>query len=47
MVSSAPIACRVLGELKMAVDLSMTILVVDDYNTMIRIIRNLLQAARI
>src|ERR1700730_1787630 len=32
-----------LGELKMAVDLSMTVLVVDDYNTMIRIIRNLLK----
>ena len=27
----------------MAVDLSMPILVVDDYNTMIRIIRNLLR----
>ena len=27
----------------MAVDLSMPILVVDDYNTMVRIIRNLLQ----
>ena len=27
----------------MAVDLSMTVLVVDDYNTMIRIIRNLLK----
>ena len=27
----------------MAVDLSMPILVVDDYNTMIRIIRNLLK----
>jgi two-component system chemotaxis response regulator CheY len=31
------------GELTMAVDLSMTVLVVDDYNTMIRIIRNLLK----
>jgi two-component system chemotaxis response regulator CheY len=31
------------GELKMAVDLSMSVLVVDDYNTMIRIIRNLLK----
>jgi two-component system chemotaxis response regulator CheY len=31
------------GELKMAVDLTMTVLVVDDYNTMIRIIRNLLK----
>jgi two-component system chemotaxis response regulator CheY len=29
--------------MKMAVDLSMTVLVVDDYNTMIRIIRNLLR----
>ena len=29
--------------MKMAVDLSMTVLVVDDYNTMIRIIRNLLK----
>ncbi len=27
----------------MAVDLSMSVLVVDDYNTMVRIIRNLLQ----
>ncbi len=27
----------------MAVDLSMPVLVVDDYNTMVRIIRNLLQ----
>src|ERR1700710_1011831 len=34
---------RVLGSLKMAVDLSMSVLVVDDYNTMIRIIRNLLK----
>jgi two-component system chemotaxis response regulator CheY len=31
------------GGLKMAVDLSMSVLVVDDYNTMIRIIRNLLK----
>src|SRR5246127_5510097 len=31
------------GDLKMAVDLSMSVLVVDDYNTMIRIIRNLLK----
>jgi two-component system, chemotaxis family, chemotaxis protein CheY len=31
------------GEEEMAVDLSMPILVVDDYNTMIRIIRNLLK----
>jgi hypothetical protein len=29
------------GGVKMAVDLSMSVLVVDDYNTMIRIIRNL------
>src|SRR6202012_1171136 len=28
---------------QMAVDLSMSVLVVDDYNTMIRIIRNLLK----
>src|SRR5690606_36838777 len=31
------------GALRMAVDLSMSVLVVDDYNTMIRIIRNLLK----
>ena len=31
------------GGLKMAVDLSMSVLVVDDYNTMIRIIRSLLK----
>ena len=31
----------------MAIDMSMPILVVDDYNTMIRIIRNLLEAARL
>src|SRR5437763_11632732 len=31
------------GALKMAVDTSMSVLVVDDYNTMIRIIRNLLK----
>jgi two-component system chemotaxis response regulator CheY len=36
-------AVRVSGGMKMAVDLSMTVLVVDDYNTMIRIIRNLLK----
>ena len=42
-VFGALFKCRVLGELKMAVDLSMTVLVVDDYNTMIRIIRNLLK----
>ena len=30
-------------ESKMAVDLSMSVLVVDDYNTMIHIIRNLLK----
>ena len=28
----------------MAIDMSMPVLVVDDYNTMIRIIRNLLKA---
>ena len=33
----------VAGDSKMAVDLSMSVLVVDDYNTMIRIIRNLLK----
>jgi two-component system, chemotaxis family, chemotaxis protein CheY len=32
-----------LGGFKMAVDTSMSVLVVDDYNTMIRIIRNLLK----
>ena len=32
-----------LGVVKMAVDLSMSVLVVDDYSTMIRIIRNLLK----
>ena len=31
------------GGSKMAVDMSMSVLVVDDYNTMIRIIRNLLK----
>src|SRR3954447_20438463 len=31
------------GSFEMAVDLSMSVLVVDDYNTMIRIIRNLLK----
>src|SRR5262247_802363 len=31
------------GGIKMAVDLSMPVLVVDDYNTMVRIIRNLLK----
>jgi two-component system chemotaxis response regulator CheY len=31
------------GEVAMAVDLSMSVLVVDDYSTMIRIIRNLLK----
>src|SRR5665647_278930 len=35
------VRCR--GEFKMAVDTSMSVLVVDDYNTMIRIIRNLLK----
>src|SRR6202041_1394151 len=38
---AAFVCCR--GDLKMAVDLSMSVLVVDDYNTMIRIIRNLLK----
>jgi two-component system chemotaxis response regulator CheY len=36
-------AIRNCAELNMAFDLSMPILVVDDYNTMIRIIRNLLK----
>ena len=31
------------GEQEMAIDMSMPVLVVDDYNTMIRIIRNLLK----
>jgi two-component system, chemotaxis family, chemotaxis protein CheY len=31
------------GAFKMAIDMSMPVLVVDDYNTMIRIIRNLLK----
>ena len=34
---------RFVRESQMAVDLSMSVLVVDDYNTMIRIIRNLLK----
>jgi two-component system chemotaxis response regulator CheY len=37
----AVLACQ--GAEAMAVDLSMSVLVVDDYNTMIRIIRNLLK----
>src|SRR5260370_35793494 len=37
------VKCVVQGEASMAVDLSMAVLVVDDYNTMIRIIRNLLK----
>jgi two-component system chemotaxis response regulator CheY len=36
-------AGRLVTERDMAVDLSMPVLVVDDYNTMVRIIRNLLQ----
>jgi two-component system, chemotaxis family, chemotaxis protein CheY len=32
-----------LGEYTMVVDLKMSVLIVDDYNTMVRIIRNLLQ----
>jgi two-component system, chemotaxis family, chemotaxis protein CheY len=35
-------ARRFVTERIMAVDLSMSVLVVDDYNTMVRIIRNLL-----
>jgi two-component system chemotaxis response regulator CheY len=41
--ASAPGCPALDGEQAMAVDLSMPILVVDDYNTMIRIIRNLLK----
>src|SRR5258705_1502004 len=37
------VASSVPGGVKMAVDLSMSVLVVDDYSTMIRIIRNLLK----
>jgi two-component system, chemotaxis family, chemotaxis protein CheY len=37
------VALKLRGGVKMAVDLSMPVLVVDDYNTMIRIIRNLLK----
>ncbi len=37
-----PVAARE-GDTAMALDLSMSVLVVDDYNTMIRIIRNLLK----
>jgi two-component system chemotaxis response regulator CheY len=36
-------ARRRTGAFKMAIDMSMPVLVVDDYNTMIRIIRNLLK----
>src|SRR5436190_23661765 len=36
-------ARRRTGVLEMAIDMSMPVLVVDDYNTMIRIIRNLLK----
>jgi two-component system, chemotaxis family, chemotaxis protein CheY len=36
-------ARRRTGALEMAIDMSMPVLVVDDYNTMIRIIRNLLK----
>src|SRR5450631_4779849 len=43
----ASLPCSALFELRgardMAADLSMSVLVVDDYNTMIRIIRNLLK----
>jgi two-component system chemotaxis response regulator CheY len=42
-VSERAKAVALAGEEGMAVDLSMPILVVDDYNTMIRIIRNLLK----
>src|SRR6266542_3044606 len=38
-----PAGWRINGAGVMAVDLSMPVLVVDDYNTMIRIIRNLLK----
>src|SRR6516165_6661804 len=40
IIDLRPSSC---GGVKMAVDLSMPVLVVDDYNTMIRIIRNLLK----
>jgi two-component system chemotaxis response regulator CheY len=40
---SCPRSGRALGERAMAYDISMQILVVDDYSTMIRIIRNLLK----
>src|SRR4051794_11524967 len=40
---SLPSVACLQGASKMAVDLSMSVLVVDDYNTMIRIIRNLLK----
>src|SRR5882757_3320886 len=39
----AYIVAALSGGFEMAVDLSMSVLVVDDYNTMIRIIRNLLK----
>ena len=39
--SHAP--CKCVREQTMAIDMSMPVLVVDDYNTMIRIIRNLLK----
>jgi two-component system chemotaxis response regulator CheY len=42
-VRGAERARRRTGALKMAIDMSMPVLVVDDYNTMIRIIRNLLK----
>src|SRR3979411_2191700 len=40
---SSVCASAVRGGVKMAVDLSMSVLVVDDYSTMILIIRNLLK----
>src|SRR3954465_6005202 len=43
MFRPRPIDCELDGVRDMAFDLSMQILVVDDYNTMIRIIRNLLK----
>jgi two-component system chemotaxis response regulator CheY len=43
VASGARSARRRTGAKEMAIDMSMPVLVVDDYNTMIRIIRNLLK----
>jgi two-component system chemotaxis response regulator CheY len=40
---TALVAPKAYGSWEMAIDMSMPVLVVDDYNTMIRIIRNLLK----